>query len=112
MIGQWAASAPCRRDILRRLMNKPDAPFRRPAALPMLAPVQHLTLREQVAQAVRLALMNGLLQPGQPVSVKSIATMVGASVMPAAQAQRADAPTIQTPFGRAPLSFADIVERV
>ncbi len=37
---------------------------------------------------------------------------VGASVMPAAQAQRADAPTIQTPFGRAPLSFADIVERV
>ena len=29
-----------------------------------------------------------------------------------ALAQRADAPTIQTPFGRAPITFADIIDRV
>jgi DNA-binding GntR family transcriptional regulator len=67
-------------------MNKPTRPRRADAALPLLKPVENITLREQVTQAVRTALMHGHLQPGQPITVKSIATMVGASVMPAREA--------------------------
>jgi DNA-binding GntR family transcriptional regulator len=66
-------------------MTKPTRPNAAPA-LPLLKPVENLTLRDQVTQAVRNALMHGHLQPGQPVTVKSIATMVGASVMPAREA--------------------------
>lgn len=55
-------------------------------ALPALKPVENVTLREQVTLAVRTALMNGHLQPGQLVTVKSISTMTGASVMPAREA--------------------------
>jgi DNA-binding GntR family transcriptional regulator len=51
-----------------------------------LKPVEKVTLREQVTVSVRNALMNGHLAPGQVVTVKSIATMVGASVMPAREA--------------------------
>jgi len=57
-----------------------------PAPFPVLKPVEKVTLREQVTVSVRNALMNGHLKPGQVVTVKSIATMVGASVMPAREA--------------------------
>jgi len=56
------------------------------AALPVLKPVANITLREQVTQSVRTALMNGHFQPGQAVTVKAISTMLGASVMPAREA--------------------------
>jgi len=54
--------------------------------LPTLKPVENVTLREQVTQSVRTALMNGHFQPGQPVTVKAISVMLGASVMPAREA--------------------------
>ena len=43
-------------------------------------------MREQVTVAVRTALMNGHFEPGQVVTVKSIATMLGTSAMPAREA--------------------------
>ena len=55
-------------------------------ALPALKPVENVTLREQVTLSVRTALMNGHFKPGQVVTVKSISTMMGASVMPAREA--------------------------
>lgn len=59
----------------------------RPADLPpALKQVENVTLREQVTQSVRSALMNGHFQPGQAVTVKSISQMLGASVMPAREA--------------------------
>jgi DNA-binding GntR family transcriptional regulator len=67
-------------------MNMPTRKQPAAAALPLLKPVENITLREQVTQAVRTALMHGHLRPGQPVTVKSISTMVGASVMPAREA--------------------------
>ena len=56
------------------------------SALPTLKPVSNLTLRAQVTQSVRIALMNGNLQPGQAVTVKAFSGMLGASVMPAREA--------------------------
>lgn len=56
------------------------------AVPPALKPVEKVTLREQVAVAVRTALMNGYFKPGQVVTVKSLSTMLGASVMPAREA--------------------------
>lgn len=56
------------------------------AVLPVLKPVAHVTLREQVTQSVRNALMNGNLKPGQAVTVKAISSMLGTSVMPAREA--------------------------
>jgi DNA-binding GntR family transcriptional regulator len=67
-------------------MNKPAAHLPAMAALPALKPVENITLREQVTQSVRNALMNGHFQPGQAVTVKAISTMLGASVMPAREA--------------------------
>jgi DNA-binding GntR family transcriptional regulator len=61
-------------------------PARSLQAAPALKQVEKTTLREQVTQSVRSALMNGHFQPGQVVTVKSIAQMVGASVMPAREA--------------------------
>lgn len=55
-------------------------------ALPTLKPVENVTMREQVTQSVRNALMNGHFQPGQSVTVKAISSMLGASVMPAREA--------------------------
>jgi DNA-binding GntR family transcriptional regulator len=55
-------------------------------ALPALKPVENITMREQVTLAVRTALMNGHFKPGQLVTVKSLSTMMGASVMPAREA--------------------------
>lgn len=55
--------------------------------LPALKQVENVTLREQVTQSVRSALMNGHFQPGQAVTVKSISEMLGASVMPAREAR-------------------------
>lgn len=55
-------------------------------ALPALKQVENVTLREQVTQSVRSALMNGHFQPGQPVTVRAISSMLGASVMPAREA--------------------------
>lgn len=66
-------------------MSTPTRPFSA-SALPLLKPVSHLTLREQVTQSVRNALMNGNLQPGQAVTVKAISGMLGACVMPAREA--------------------------
>jgi DNA-binding GntR family transcriptional regulator len=57
-----------------------------PPGLPALKPVESITLREQVTHSVRTALMNGHFQPGQPVTVKALSTMLGASVMPAREA--------------------------
>lgn len=56
------------------------------SALPTLKPVSNLTLREQVTQSVRIALMNGNQQPGQAITVKAISGMLGASVMPVREA--------------------------
>jgi DNA-binding GntR family transcriptional regulator len=64
-------------------------PVSKPARLvqvPALKQVENVTLREQVTQSVRSALMNGHFQPGQAVTVKSITEMLGASVMPAREA--------------------------
>jgi DNA-binding GntR family transcriptional regulator len=55
-------------------------------ALPVLKQIANVTLREQVTQSVRSALMNGHFQPGQPVTVRAISSMLGASVMPAREA--------------------------
>jgi DNA-binding GntR family transcriptional regulator len=65
---------------MRKKLSIPDA------ALPVLKPIANITLREQVTQSVRNALMNGNFQPGQVVTVKAISTMLGASVMPAREA--------------------------
>lgn len=54
--------------------------------LPTLKPVESTTMREQVTQSVRNALMNGHFQPGQSVTVKAISAMHSASVMPAREA--------------------------
>jgi DNA-binding GntR family transcriptional regulator len=67
-------------------MTKQPNPSRPPTALPSLKPVEYLTLREQVTVSFRTALMNGHFQPGQTITVKSISTMLGASVMPAREA--------------------------
>lgn len=64
----------------------PSTPSPSIAALPVLKPVAHITLREQVTQAMRIALMNGNFQPGQAVTVKAISSMLSASVMPAREA--------------------------
>ncbi len=61
--------------------NTPAQPL-----LPALRQVERATLREQVVESVRSALMNGHFQPGQVVTVKSITEMLGASVMPAREA--------------------------
>jgi DNA-binding GntR family transcriptional regulator len=53
---------------------------------PALKQVKNVTLREQVTDSVRSALMNGHFQPGQAVTVKAITEMLGASVMPAREA--------------------------
>src|SRR4051812_3442961 len=58
----------------------------RPVRPPALKQVQKTTLREQVTQSVRSALMTGHFQPGQAVTVKSISEMLDASVMPAREA--------------------------
>lgn len=55
-------------------------------ALPAFKPLEKTTLREQVTVSVRTALMNGRFKPGQAVTVKALATMLGTSVMPAREA--------------------------
>jgi DNA-binding GntR family transcriptional regulator len=55
-------------------------------SFPALKPVESVTMREQVTQSVRSALMNGHFQPGQSITVKAISSMLGASVMPAREA--------------------------
>ncbi len=68
------------------MINKNLLQPRTRQALPALKQVENVTLREQVTQSVRNALMNGHFQPGQIVTVKAISTMLGASVMPAREA--------------------------
>ena len=68
-----------------RRMSTPETPLST-SALPTLKPVSNLTLRAQVTQSVRIALMNRNLQPGQAVTVKAILGMLGARVMPAREA--------------------------
>lgn len=63
-----------------------QSPSARGRVLPRLKPVENVTLRDQVTQSVRGALMNGHFQPGEAVTVKAICSMVGASVMPAREA--------------------------
>lgn len=67
-------------------MSPAVKPPRSVKAPPGLRQVENVTLREQVTQSVRSALMNGHFQPGQAVTVKSISQMLGASVMPAREA--------------------------
>jgi DNA-binding GntR family transcriptional regulator len=57
-----------------------------PSTRPALKQVEHRTLREQVTSGVRTALMNGYFQPGQAITVKSISSLLGTSVMPAREA--------------------------
>lgn len=68
------------------MIRSPAASIVRPPDFPSLKPVENTTLRDQVTQSVRNALMNGLFEPGQLVTVKAISTMLGASVMPAREA--------------------------
>ena len=67
-------------------MSPSVKPARPVHILPALRQVENVTLREQVTQAVRSALMNGHFKPGQTVTVKAISSMLGASVMPAREA--------------------------
>lgn len=67
-------------------MSPVPKPARRVHVPPALKQIENVTLREQVTQSVRSALMNGHFQPGQAVTVKSISQMLGASVMPAREA--------------------------
>lgn len=67
-------------------MSPAAKPARPPKAPPALRQVRNVTLREQVTEAVRSALMNGHFQPGQAVTVKAISELLGASVMPAREA--------------------------
>lgn len=67
-------------------MSHSAKPERSAQALPALKQIENVTLREQVTQSVRSALMNGHFQPGQPVTVRAISSMLGASVMPAREA--------------------------
>lgn len=67
-------------------MRAAAKPARSPHASPALKQVQKVTLREQVTESVRSALMNGQFQPGQAVTVKSISELLGASVMPVREA--------------------------
>jgi DNA-binding GntR family transcriptional regulator len=67
-------------------MSPAVKPARPPQAPPALKQVRNVTLREQVTEAVRSALMNGHFQPGQAVTVKAISELLGASVMPAREA--------------------------
>lgn len=62
------------------------APAKRTPAPPAFEALRKTTLREQVTVAVRTALMNGHFEPGQVVTVKAIATMLGTSAMPAREA--------------------------
>jgi DNA-binding GntR family transcriptional regulator len=55
-------------------------------APPSLKQVANITLREQVTQAVRSALMNGHFEPGQAITVKAISEMLGTGVMPSREA--------------------------
>lgn len=77
------AAARAKRAILSAAMSHDRQPTRE---RPQLKPVENLTLRDQVTQSVRGALMNGHFEPGQVVTVKAICEMVGASVMPAREA--------------------------
>lgn len=67
-------------------MPAPAKAARHLPAPPALKQVRNVTLREQVTESVRSALMNGHFQPGQAVTVKSITELLGASVMPAREA--------------------------
>jgi len=67
-------------------MTPTDKSITRTTARPLLKQVENITLREQVTQSVRSALMNGHFQPGQSITVKLISQMLGASVMPAREA--------------------------
>jgi DNA-binding GntR family transcriptional regulator len=68
---------------VKSLSSHTDSPS---PARPALQQVEHRTLREQVTGSVRTALMNGYFQPGQSITVKSISSLLGASVMPAREA--------------------------
>lgn len=73
--------------ILRRVTeDRVPQPSDRLAPPPAFEAVKKTTLREQVTVAVRNALMNGHFQPGQVVTVKAIASMLGTSAMPAREA--------------------------
>lgn len=67
-------------------MNDYAWPSASPEDGPALAPVSSTTLREQVTQAVRSALMMGHFKPGQTVTVKSLCSLLHASVMPTREA--------------------------
>ncbi|MDX2259393.1 MAG: Do family serine endopeptidase [Hyphomicrobiaceae bacterium] len=75
----------------------------------LVRPNEHIKSSETARSTWRRA--------GRAATVAAIAAGAGAVLLmspPAdvAQAQRAEAPTVATPFGRAPLSFADIVDKV
>jgi DNA-binding GntR family transcriptional regulator len=59
---------------------------RQAPARPALKQVKSVTLREQVTESVRSALMNGHFEPGQVVTVRAITELLGAGVMPAREA--------------------------
>lgn len=75
-----------KRAILLRAMRSLVKPARAVTAPPALPPLAKVTLRDQVTQAVRSALMNGHFEPGQAITVKAISEMLGSGVMPAREA--------------------------
>ncbi len=67
-------------------MNNTAAPSVPDEDWSRLTPITGTTLREQVTQSVRSALMNGHFKPGQAVTVKSLCEKLHSSVMPTREA--------------------------
>lgn len=61
---------------------------RSPGKLPKLAPVNRETIQQQVYQKLRSALMRGRFEPGDPVTLRALATAFGTSAMPVREALR------------------------
>ncbi|MEK9844584.1 MULTISPECIES: GntR family transcriptional regulator [Thalassospira] len=53
---------------------------------PMLAPVDVSTVQERVYQSLRLGLLRGEFLPGEQVSIRALANMLGTSAMPVREA--------------------------
>ncbi|MGE3064741.1 MAG: Do family serine endopeptidase [Hyphomicrobiaceae bacterium] len=71
-------------------------------------------IRSDVVRRLAAAPLAGLARRPAASALAAVAAAgLIATFAPAVTfAQRADAPTVQTPYGRAPISFADIVDRV
>jgi DNA-binding GntR family transcriptional regulator len=59
-----------------------------PAPLPSFAPVEHQTLRDNAYAQLREALMTGLFEPGQHLTIRGLAAALGVSPTPIREALR------------------------